>query len=112
MYKITRIHLFYFAEMKQLDEIDFEYERWYNANVVINDEFIFQVGCVGNEANISIPYSEEVYWIDKREQDEAADNIDPIELEKILEESQGFENNIFWLEDSPFTEISVQKMHN
>ena len=97
-YEITEIQFFDFPAT-----VGNNFHRWYSANVIINDEFIMQVS--STTGNASIPRSIEACWKNAKKQDAAKNNIDAAELEKILEEKNGFDNSISWLKNSPLTEI-------
>ncbi len=99
-YKITSIQLFDYAERVQAnDDYDVEVIYNYSANVVINDTFIIQVHGNKDESTIDgICHSSECYWNTEENQDNAYDNIENDIIIPYLE-NEGFENNIWWLEE-------------
>ncbi len=98
-YNITDIQLFDYA----VDNGDGEMIYSYSANVVINDTFIVQVHGDKNESTIDgICHSTDCYWNTEENQDKAyEDEISDIVVEAI--EKDGFENNIWWLEENSET---------
>ncbi len=99
-YEITAIQLFDYAERVQAnDDYDVEVIYSYSANVVINDTFIIQVSGNKDESTIAgICHSSECYWNTEENQDNAYDNIENDIIIPYLE-NEGFENNIWWLEE-------------
>ena len=96
-YKITQITL-----NRNIDGDDKAYE----ATITINDEFVVQVSGDDKEATFwGVPDSSDAFHADHKKQDLACENIDKDEIEKILEEQEGFENNLGWLEDNADIEL-------
>jgi hypothetical protein len=98
-YKITHIQLFDYSYPIETED-GFIYEYSYSANIVINDTFVVQVSGDKNEATFEgVCSSVDCFWNNEENQDNAFENVDNSELEKILE-AAGFENNWPWLCDN------------
>jgi len=108
-YQITEIQLFDYAYHRQTTEDgDFEVIYSYSANLIINDEFVVQVSSDLNEATFhGVASSDDVYWNNEKNQDNAFESIDNDELKQALSES-GFENNIAWLEENTSNVINPE----
>lgn len=100
-FKITHVQLFDYAYERQVSEDgDFEIVYSYSANLVINDSFIVQISGNLNECSFDgICDSNDAFWSSDEKQDEALENFDSSDVREALE-SNGFENNIGWLEDN------------
>ena len=102
--EITAIQLFIHKNLAQISEYDFEEVVTYSANIVLNDSFVAQVHGDKDEATFDgVCASSDCFWIDEAIQDTHYEEIDRDDLETWLD-SQGFENNLGWLEDSNLTE--------
>lgn len=98
-YKVTDIQLFDYANDNGNGEMIYSY----SANVVINDTFIIQVHGDSKESTIDgICHSTDCFWNTEENQDKAFESgISDIVVERI--EANGFENNIWWLEENAET---------
>jgi len=68
----------------------------YSCNIQINKLFCIQTHSKNDEFTVSIPYSEECFWGDEKDQDYAAENYDANEIERHLNE-KGHELNDHYL---------------
>jgi hypothetical protein len=71
----------------------------YWGNIVIDDSFMVQFHGDSEECTYSVPSSEEACWNSDAAQDEARDKYSKSELVDFVE-SQGFENNLFYVEEN------------
>ncbi len=96
-YSITTIQFFPRDTTEQVGENEFIKNKSYSANIAINDSFIIQLSGDSNECSWSIPEAKEVKWNTDEGQDHAYNNVDEADLIEFLE-SEGVENNYYWLE--------------
>jgi len=110
-YKITKIQLFDHAEKVQISECDYEILYSYSANIIINDNFIVQIHGNSEESTIDgICHSDDCYWITKENQDNAFESSISDSVIAAIE-ADGFENNIWYLEERSETMHSENKQY-
>ena len=72
----------------------------YRGHIVIDDIFLVQFGGNSDECTYSFPAGEKASWNnDAAAQDDAHDKYSKKELVDFIE-AQGFENNLFYLEEN------------
>lgn len=71
-FEITEVQLFDYIENIQTGENEYEINRTWSANIIINDEFVLQTDSAGNS---NICWGFECYWNDEKRQDYASENI-------------------------------------
>lgn len=75
--KITEIQVFKAWD----DQLQPNAEKKYSASVAIDDKFMIQLGTDGVW---DIPHSDEAYWSDEHEQDQAHENLNAADLVEAL----------------------------
>lgn len=98
-FSITTIQFFPNSFTEAVSETEVRTIRTYSANIAINDKFIIRLSGDEESCEWSIPAGDEMAWNDKEGQDWACENVDEDELVAWLE-SEGVENNYFWLEQN------------
>lgn len=98
-YSITTIQFFPCDTTEQVGENEFIENKTYSANIAINDSFIIQLSGDKDQSSWSIPEAREAKWNSDEGQDNACDSVDKDDLINFLE-SEGVENNYYWLEQN------------
>lgn len=105
--KITYIQFFDFSYDDNAHNGDVTRVHQYTANVGVETdgkEFLIKLEGCDNECCASIPAYDAKFWVSKEDQAWAYVNLDAQEVMEWLE-SQGVENNFFWLEENADTDI-------
>lgn len=109
LFTVTDIHFTKNVTPIGFDENDkVEYVTTYNANVVINDEFLVQVSGDEDSALFSgISHGDEMAWNSQDNQTKAYEKYDNKEIESAIE-AVGFENNMGYLQDNA-SEVTINE---
>jgi len=92
MKKITAIQYWTFTNQENN-----ETEYW--GNIAIDDSFMLQFHGNSEECSYSIPHSSDASWNSAESQDAAFEKYSKKEVVEFVE-SQGFENNLFYVQEN------------